>query len=58
MPSKNEDLHGSAPDKSKIALLIIDVINPLDFPEARQLLRFVPAMTKKIRRTPANRISA
>jgi nicotinamidase-related amidase len=40
----NSDLHGSAPDTHAIALLLIDVINPLDFPEADQLLRFaVPA---------------
>jgi len=32
------------------ALLLIDVVNPLNFPEADQLLRFVPAMTRKIRR--------
>jgi nicotinamidase-related amidase len=50
MPAKNEDLHGSAPDKSETALLIIDVINPLDFPEARQLRRFVPEMTRNIHR--------
>jgi len=28
---KNIDLHGSAPDKHKSALLLIDVINDLDF---------------------------
>jgi nicotinamidase-related amidase len=38
MPDKNQDLHGSAPDKSDIALLIIDMINDLDFPEGKQLL--------------------
>ena len=32
---KNADLHGSAPDKSEIALIIVDVINDLDFPEAK-----------------------
>lgn len=32
------DLHGSAPDKADFALLLIDVINDLDFPEGRQLL--------------------
>jgi nicotinamidase-related amidase len=48
MPSKSSDLHGSAPDKSETALLIIDVINDLDFPEANQLMRFAPAMARKI----------
>jgi nicotinamidase-related amidase len=50
MPARNKDLHGSAPDKSPVALLIIDVINPLDFPEANQIIRFVPSMTKAIGR--------
>jgi nicotinamidase-related amidase len=50
MPAKNEDLHGNAPDKCTTALLLIDVINPLAFPEARQLSRFVPAMARKISR--------
>jgi nicotinamidase-related amidase len=49
MPSRNPDLHGSAPDKSEIVLLILDVINDLDFPEAKQLLRFVPGMARKLR---------
>ncbi|MDQ6655274.1 MAG: cysteine hydrolase [Verrucomicrobiota bacterium] len=38
MPAKNEDLHGSAPDKCETALLLIDVINDLDFPEGEQML--------------------
>ena len=37
MPTKNPNLHGSAPDKSKTALLLIDVINDLEFPEAEQM---------------------
>ena len=48
MPAKNEDLHGSAPDKSEAALLIVDVINDLDFPEANQLLRYAPLMARKL----------
>jgi nicotinamidase-related amidase len=48
MPAKNSDLHGSAPDKSKIALLLIDVINDLDFPEANQLLRYARPMARKL----------
>ena len=39
MPEKNVDLHGSAPDKHKVALLLIDVVNDFDFPEADQLLK-------------------
>lgn len=48
MPGKNVDLHGSAPDKNKIALLLIDVINDFDFPEADQLLKFARPMAKKL----------
>lgn len=50
MPAKNRDLHGSAPDKSDIALLLIDVINDLDFPEANQLLRYACPMARKLLR--------
>jgi nicotinamidase-related amidase len=50
MPGKNVDLHGSAPDKHKIALLLIDVINDFDFPEADQLLRYARPMAKKLLR--------
>jgi nicotinamidase-related amidase len=31
MPAKNDDLHGSAPDDAEVALLLIDVINDLEF---------------------------
>ena len=39
MARASHDLHGSAPDKSEAALLLIDVINDFDFPEGDQLLR-------------------
>jgi nicotinamidase-related amidase len=48
MPARNQDLHGSAPDKSETALLIVDVINDLNFPEANQLMRYAPAMARQI----------
>lgn len=48
MPARNPDLHGSAPDKSEVALLLIDVINDLDFPEAKQLLRYARPMARKL----------
>ncbi|MEY2545814.1 MAG: hypothetical protein QOG48_931 [Verrucomicrobiota bacterium] len=53
MPAKNSDLHGSAPDKSKTALLIVDVINDLDFPEAKQLMRYAPTMARKLAKLKA-----
>lgn len=48
MPSRNRDLHGNAPDKSSVALLLIDVINDLDFPEAPQLLQEALPMARQI----------
>jgi nicotinamidase-related amidase len=50
MPAKNIDLHGSAPDKHKFALLLIDVINDFDFPEADQLLKYARPMAKNLLR--------
>ena len=46
MPEKNIDLHGSAPDKHRFALLLIDVINDFDFPEADQLLKHARPMAR------------
>ena len=39
MPAKNEDLHGNAPDKSSVALLLIDVINDFEFDGGEELLQ-------------------
>ena len=50
MPAKNEDLHGSAPDKCETALLLIDVINDLEFAEADQMLPDARKMAKNVRR--------
>src|SRR5437016_13271563 len=47
---KNADLHGSAPDKSQVAVITVDVVNDLDFPEAKQLARFIPNLADKIAR--------
>jgi nicotinamidase-related amidase len=44
----NETLHGSAPDTSAVALLLVDVINPFDFPEADDLLRFARPMADRL----------
>jgi nicotinamidase-related amidase len=38
VPHRNDDLHGSAPDTSRVALLLVDVINDLAFPEADAFL--------------------
>lgn len=50
MPSKNPDLHGSAPDKCETALLLVDVINDLEFPEASQMLPAAVQMAQQILR--------
>jgi nicotinamidase-related amidase len=46
---KSPDLHGNAPDKSPVALLLIDVINDFEFDEgADELLRHALPAAKKI----------
>lgn len=52
------DLHGSAPDKSTVALLLIDVINDFDFPEGDQLLRFALPMAERIAKLKARLTAA
>jgi nicotinamidase-related amidase len=48
MPVGSPDLHGSAPDKSPYALLLIDVINDLEFPGGELLLKHAIPTAKKI----------
>ena len=48
MPAKNKDLHGSVPDNSAVALLLIDVINDLEFAEGKFLLNHAIPMAKNI----------
>lgn len=48
MPEKNADLHGSAPDKSLVALLLIDVINDFDFPDGDRLASLALPMARHI----------
>lgn len=44
----SEDLHGNAPDRSRAALLIVDMINDLDFPANQELLRQSKALGRNI----------
>ena len=46
--NKNDDLHGNAPDHSSAALLLIDVINDLDFPQNEELVRNSVALADRI----------
>lgn len=45
---KNKDLHGSAPDKSSVALVLIDVISDFEFADAAKIFKFALPMAKKI----------
>jgi nicotinamidase-related amidase len=48
MPAKNLDLHGNAPDTCEVALLLIDVINDLEFPGGRAMLAPALRAARKI----------
>jgi nicotinamidase-related amidase len=48
MPHKNKDLHGNAPEKSDVALLIIDVISDFDFEDGDKLLKNTLPMAEKL----------
>jgi nicotinamidase-related amidase len=48
VPAKNEDLHGFVPDKAEVALLLIDVINDLEFSSGEQLLKHALPMAEKL----------
>jgi hypothetical protein len=40
--------HGSFPDRARVALLLIDVINALDFPGSSSLLEQALSMAKRL----------
>ena len=48
MPHQNQDLHGNVPDKSSVALLIIDVLNDLEFEGGDELLPNAIPMAKAL----------
>jgi nicotinamidase-related amidase len=49
MPAKNRDLHGNVPDRSLVALLLIDVINHLEFEGGDRLLEHAVPMADRLR---------
>ena len=53
MSRDSHSLHGSDPDSSATALLLIDVINDFDFPEADDLLKYAEPMAERIARLAA-----
>ena len=48
MPHQNQDLHGNAPDKSDTVLLIIDVLNDLEFEGGEELLESALPMARAL----------
>ena len=48
MPTPSPDLHGSAPDSSPVALLLIDVINDFEFEDGGQLLKQTEPAARRI----------
>ena len=47
-PSRNIDLHGNAPDSSPVALLILDVVNDLEFEGGASMLPRAIRMARRI----------
>jgi nicotinamidase-related amidase len=48
IPAKKNNLHGNVPDHSCAALLLIDVINDLEFPGGKKLLPRALPMAKRL----------
>jgi len=48
MPAKNSDLHGNVPETCSVALLLIDVINDLEFEGSEALVRQAVPMARRI----------
>lgn len=43
-----DDLHGNAPDSCRVALLLVDVLNDLDFPDNEELVRQSAGLGERI----------
>jgi nicotinamidase-related amidase len=48
MPAKNDDLHGNVPETSPLALIIVDVINDLEFDGGEDLLEHALPMSRRL----------
>jgi nicotinamidase-related amidase len=48
MPQKSEDLHGNAPDQCPVALLLIDMINDLEFEGGENIEKPATAAAERI----------
>ncbi len=58
MPAKHEDLHGNAPDKSRMALVLVDVINDLEFDGGERMLEHAFAAAQRIAELKARATAA
>lgn len=48
MPARNADLHGNVPDTSPVVLMLIDVINDLEFDGGEKLLKHAIPAARRI----------
>ena len=48
MPAKNDDLHGSVPENCPVALLIVDVINAMEFEGGDRLFQNALPMAERL----------
>jgi len=46
--SKNRDLHGNVPDHRPVVLMLVDVLNTLEFPGAEALVKMAPKLARNI----------
>src|SRR4051812_49447564 len=51
--NSSDDLHGNAPDRSEVVLLLVDVINDLNFPQNEKLVRESQRLSSCIARLKA-----
>lgn len=58
MPAKHEDLHGNAPDKSRVALVLVDVINDLEFEGGERMLEHALPAAQRIAELKARATAA
>ena len=48
MPAKNQDLHGNVPDRCNVAVILIDIINDMEFEGGDALLQNALPAAKKL----------
>lgn len=58
MPARNFDLHGNVPDTSPVALLLIDMINDMEWGDGELLYRHALPMAKRLAKLKQRAIEA